>query len=64
MFVSVSAASFCRGYVPCHPMEYGNETSNRLSYLVSRRFIMSARPGEKGDEVFVGVFRDWQRTPP
>jgi hypothetical protein len=30
-------------YSPCQPIEYGKDTSNKLSYLVNKRFIISAR---------------------
>lgn len=31
-------------YSPCQPMEYGKETSKRLSYLMSSLCMMEARP--------------------
>ena len=34
--------------LPCQPMEYGNEHSNRLSYLVRSLFMMSAKPFSTG----------------
>lgn len=51
LFCSEPSNSFV---LPCQPMEYGKEISNRLSYLVSSRFMMSARPGERRRRRWVG----------
>lgn len=34
----------CMCFLPCHPIEYGNDISNKLSYFVRSLFIIDARP--------------------
>ena len=36
---------------PCHPIEYGKEHSNRLSYLISNCFMMLAKSASDGDDI-------------
>ena len=41
--------------LPCQPMEYGKEDSNKLSYLISNLFMISARPDKKRNMASFGL---------